>query len=107
MIVDVILPRIGHQFGNFGRRQRAARRRGQRLIGIKQRVLEIRRIDVDLERGKDTNLVLLKIQRGKRPAREIVVNAAILHRRPVAHRPVGSCRAAPGSGSNCLNVCTP
>ena len=86
---DVILAGVGDQFGGLGRRERAAGRRGQRLIGIKQRVLEIRRVDVDLERGEDANLVLLEFERGKRAAGEIVVDAAILHRRPVAHRARG------------------
>ena len=86
---DVIPARIRHQLRRFGRRERAARRRGQRLIRIEQRVLEVGRIDIDLESGEDPDLMLLKLQRGKRPAREIVVDAAILHRRPVAHRARG------------------
>ena len=86
---DVILARVGHQLRGLGRRERAAGRRGQRLIGIKQRVLEVGRVDVDLECGEDANLVLLEFERGKRAAREIVVNAAISHCRPVAHRARG------------------
>ena len=86
---DVILARVGHQLRGLVGRKRAARRRGQRLVGIKQRVLEVGRIDVDLECGEDANLVLLEFQRGKRAARKIVVNAAVAHRRPVAHRARG------------------
>ena len=74
---DVILAGVGDQLRGLGRRERAARRRGQRLIGIEQRVLEVRRVDVDLERGEDANLVLLEFERGKRAAGEIVVDAAI------------------------------
>jgi hypothetical protein len=52
-------------------------------------VLEVGRVDVDLECGEDANLVLLEFERGKRAARKIVVNAAIFHGRPVAHRARG------------------
>ena len=38
-----------------------------------------------LKRSEDANLVLLEVERGKRAAGEIVVDAAILHGRPVAH----------------------
>ena len=55
------------------------------MIRIKERVLEIWRVDIDLERRKDANLVLLEVERGKRAAGEIVADAAILHGRPVAH----------------------
>ncbi len=82
---DVILAGVGDEFRNLRRRQRAARRRGQRMIRIKQRVLKIRRVDIDLERSEDANLMLLEFERGKRAAGEIVVDAAILHGRPVAH----------------------
>ena len=81
---DVILASVGDQICDLGRGQRAARRRGQRLIGIEQRVLEVGRVDVDLECGEDANLVLLEFKRGKRAAREIVVDAPIFHCRPVA-----------------------
>ena len=86
---DVILARVGDQFRDLRGRERAARRRGQRMIGIEQRVLEIGRVDIDLEGSEDANLVLLEVERGKRAAREIVVDAAISHRRPVAHRAGG------------------
>ncbi len=46
---DVILAGVGDQFRGLRRRKRAAWRRGQRLVGIKQRVLEVRRVDVDFE----------------------------------------------------------
>ena len=78
------------------------------MIGIEQRVLEVRRVDVDFEGGEDANLVLLEIESGKRPAGEIIVDAAIAHRRPIAHCAGWQhARGVPGSGSNCLNVCTP
>ena len=83
---DVILAGVGHQLRGLGGRKRAAGRRGQRLVGIKQRVLEVRRVDVDLECGEDANLALLEFERGKRAARKIVVNAPVFHRRPVARR---------------------
>ena len=104
---DVILAGVGDQFRGFGRSERAARRRGQRMIGIKQRVFEVRRVDIDFEGGKDANLVLLEIESGKRAAGEIVADAAIAHRRPVAHRACGEHARSAGQGSNCLKVCTP
>ena len=52
-------------------------------------MLEVRRVDVDLECGEDANLVLLEFERGKRAAREIVVDAAITHGGPVARRARG------------------
>ena len=63
---DVILARIGHEFRRFSRRERTSRRRGQRMLGIEQRVLEVRRVDVDFEGGKDANLMLLEGERGER-----------------------------------------
>ena len=45
----VVLSGISDKIGGVSGRKRTARRRGQRMIGIKQRVLEIRRIDVGLE----------------------------------------------------------
>ena len=86
---DVILAGVGDQFRGFGRSERAAGRRGQRLVGIEQRVLEVGRVDVDLEGGEDANLVLLEFESRKRAAGEIVLDAAIAHGRPVAHRARG------------------
>ena len=83
---DVILAGVGYKFRGLGGRKRTGWRRGQRLVRIKQRVLEIGRVDIDLECGEDANLVLLEFERGKRAAREIVINAPVFHRRPVASR---------------------
>jgi len=47
------------------------------------------RVDVDLECGENTNLMLLKFEGGKRAAREIVVDAPVFHCRPVARRASG------------------
>jgi len=104
---DVILAGEGHKVRGLGGRKRAAGRRGQRLVGIKQRVLEVRRVDVDLECREDANLALLEFERRKRAAREIVVNALYFIAGQSRAVPVGSTRAAPGDGSNCLKVCTP
>ena len=93
---DVNLAGITNQFLRFAGSESAARRRGHRLVGIEERVLKVRRIDVDLEGCKDAHLMLHEIQRGKRPAGEVVVDAAVFHRRPVAHRAGGQHR--PGAG---------
>jgi hypothetical protein len=42
-----------------------------------------------LKAAKNANLMLLKLERGNRAAGEIVLNAAITHGRPVAHRARG------------------
>ena len=82
---DVILAGVGDEFLRLLRGERTLWRSGQRMIGKEQRVLEIGRVDIDFEGREDPNLVLLEIESRKRPAREIVVDTAIAHRRPVAH----------------------
>jgi len=75
------------------RRQRTARRSRKRLIGIEQRVLNVRRIHIDLVRSEDLNLVLLKCKRGNGPAKDRR-QCRDTSSRPVAHRAVGSVLAA-------------
>jgi len=70
-------------------------------------VLEVGRVDVDLERGEDANLALLKLDRGKRAAGEIVADALYFIAGQSRAVPVASTRGAPGKGSNCLKVCAP
>ena len=84
--VDVIFRRIRHQFAHILARHRAAWWCDQRVAGVGQRVLEVRRVDVQLDGREATDLRLLVRQRGNRSARDVVVEAAILHGGPVADR---------------------
>ena len=54
------------------------------MAGVLHRVLEVGRVDVDLVGGDDADLLLLELERGDGAAGEVVVEAAVLHRRPVA-----------------------
>jgi hypothetical protein len=102
---DVILARVGDELRDVGGRA-PPRRRGQRVIGIEERVLEIWRVDVGLvgrRRGSDAS----GIRAWERAAGEIVLMPRYFMAGQSRIVPVGSTRGAPGSGSNCLNVCTP
>ena len=66
---DVILAGVADQFFYIGGSERAACGRRQRLVGKQQSVLDVGRIDIDLVGSEDTDLVLLKLERGKGTAR--------------------------------------
>ncbi len=54
------------------------------MPGVLHRVLEVWRIDVHLIGRNRPDLLLLELKCRHRPARKIVIQPAILHRRPVA-----------------------
>ena len=94
----VKLLRIGNQLLRIVCGNRSAGKRRERSRGVLHCVLEIRRVDIQLVRGEGANLFFLKLQRGQRPARQIVMHAAPAHGRPVANRRAGenrNCRGTP------------
>ena len=83
---DVVEARVGDERGCVRCADAAAGRREQRVRGIGRRVLKVRRVEVDLVGSDGADEFFLEIERGDGAAREVVVEAAIFHRRPVANR---------------------
>src|SRR5438270_10701632 len=77
---------IGDELANLVGCHRAAGWSDEWLRWILERMLEVRRIHVDLECGESPHLLLLKNESRYRSAREIVVESAIAHCRPVSDR---------------------
>ena len=81
---DVVARRERGQLACLGGRDVAAGRRWQRVRGVLLGVFKVGRIEVDLIRRELLDQMFLKGQGRHRAARKIVVQAAILHRGPVA-----------------------
>ena len=83
---DVVEARVGDERGCVRCADAAAGRREQRVRGIGRRVLKVRRVEVDLVGSDGADEFFLEIECGDGTARQVVVEAAIFHRRPVANR---------------------
>ena len=83
---DVVGARVGDQGCRVGRGDGSAGRRDERVRRVRGGVLEVGRVEIDLVRREGADHLLLELQRGDGAAGEVVVQAAILHRRPVADR---------------------
>jgi len=103
---DMIGPRVGHQSGRVRRADAAAGRRDQRICGVGGSVFEVRRVEINLVCRNGADEFLLEIQRGDGAAREVVVEAAIFHRGPVAMVAVCRTAFAPVPVTSCLTVCS-
>ena len=105
--VDVIPSRIRHELGDVRARQRAAWRCDQRMFRERERVLEVRRIDIDLVRRERTHLPLHELQRRNGPTRKIVVESTVSHGRPIADLRHTQARARATSADQLLHrLCT-
>ena len=78
------LRRVADQLRHLSRRHSAARRSSNGGGSGTERVLEVRRVNVQLVSGKRANLLLLECERGHRAAGQVVAEPAMRQRRPVA-----------------------
>ena len=74
----------GDELAGFVAGEGAAGRCGEGVGGVLEVALEVGRVEIDLVRGEDFELMLLEGERGEGAAGEVVVLAAILHGGPVA-----------------------
>jgi hypothetical protein len=70
--LDVIRPGVSRQLANLICRQRTSRRSNQRMRAAAERVLHIKGVHVQFEGRKRAQLTLYVIDRGHRPAADII-----------------------------------
>ena len=99
---DVILEGVAHELGHVGGRHGAIGRRGERVVGVEKRVFEVGGVEIGFVGGEDADLMLLELERGHGPAGEIVLNAAVLHGRPVTNSSGGQYGARAGERKQLL-----
>ena len=70
--LHVVAPGVGDELADIGAGHGPAGRGDQRIGGVAEGVLEVRRVDVELVGREGADLLLLEFQRGHRPAGEVV-----------------------------------